>query len=76
MNVKIVLAATAFASTLALAAPTLAQDNEPVAPRHHHGVHLAHRRGATSDIDAKEREITRQLNQDQLLAVPRPNATR
>jgi hypothetical protein len=79
MNVKIVLTATAFAGALALAVPTLAQDKEPadqtMAPKHHHGVHHAGhhmtsaprgRRGSTRDVDAKEREITRQLNMQQL----------
>ncbi len=81
MNVKIVLTATAFAGTLALAAPTFAQDKEPAdqtmaAPKHHHGGHHAghhmayaprgHRGGSTRDVDAKEREMTRQLNMQQL----------
>lgn len=80
MNVKIVLTATAFAGVLALAVPALAQDKEPAdqtmaAPKHHHGAHHAGRhtayaprarRGSTRDVDAKEREITRQLNMQQL----------
>jgi hypothetical protein len=81
MNIKIVLTATAFAGTLALAAPTLAQDKAPAdqtmaPPQHHYGMHQARhhmvrgprarRHGATSDIDAKEREETMRLNQEQL----------
>jgi hypothetical protein len=80
MNVKIVLSATALAATLAFAAPTLAQNKEPAdqtmaAPKHHHGHHAAHhmasgpsahRRGSTRDVDAREREETARLNQEQL----------
>lgn len=85
MNVKIVLAATAFAGTLALAAPSFAQDNAPAGqsavvqqhhqtfreargkPRNHmvRGHRMGHRRGG-HDVDAREREETARLNQEQL----------
>jgi hypothetical protein len=69
------------APTLALAAANLAQTKESAgqtmaAPEHHHGIYQArhhmvrgprpHRHGSTSDIDAKEREETMRLNQEQL----------
>jgi hypothetical protein len=93
MNVKIVLTATAFAGTLALAAPTLALAAPNLAqskgaayqimaaPEHHNGVLLARnarnhmtrgtnmpgrRHGSARDVDAKEREETMRLNQEQL----------